>query len=134
MPGRAGGWSLQSLHSQRHKLPAEVIKTFCDQYQHHQHYSFHHNIINISTISIFSHQDIDMNVVTIRFTMFLIEWPPFEYTVLLTIIGKIYTKVHHATSNSKFSKMHYTNTMHIVLHCKLHIMQHICTLRCIQNR
>ena len=22
-----------------------------------------------------------------RFTMFLIEWPPFEYTVLLTIIG-----------------------------------------------
>ena len=23
-----------------------------------------------------------------RFTMFLIEWPPFEYTVLLTIIGK----------------------------------------------
>ena len=26
-----------------------------------------------------------------RFTMFLIEWPPFEYTVLLTIIGKIYS-------------------------------------------
>ena len=27
-----------------------------------------------------------------RFTMFLIEWPPFEYTVLLTIIGKIYSE------------------------------------------
>ena len=24
-----------------------------------------------------------------RFTMFLIEWPPFEYTILLTIIGKL---------------------------------------------
>ena len=23
-----------------------------------------------------------------RFTLFLIEWPPFEYTILLTIIGK----------------------------------------------
>ena len=26
-----------------------------------------------------------------RFTMFLIEWPPFEYTVLLTIIGIYYS-------------------------------------------
>ena len=48
--------------------------------------------------------------------MFLIEWPPFEYTVLLTIIGKISTKVNHATSDSKFFKIQYTNTMHIVLH------------------
>ena len=24
-----------------------------------------------------------------RFTLFLIEWPPFEYTILLTIIGII---------------------------------------------
>ena len=24
-----------------------------------------------------------------RFTLFLIEWPPFEYTILLTIIGEL---------------------------------------------
>ena len=28
-----------------------------------------------------------------RFTMFLIEWPPFEYTVLLTIIGNKRTDI-----------------------------------------
>ena len=32
-----------------------------------------------------------------RFTLFLIEWPPFEYTILLTIIGNI----HSVWSNPK---------------------------------
>jgi len=36
-----------------------------------------------SSLFIFS----DTNFIR-RFTLFLIEWPPFEYTILLTIIGK----------------------------------------------
>ena len=28
-----------------------------------------------------------------RFTLFLIEWPPFEYTILLTIIGELTFKL-----------------------------------------
>ena len=35
-----------------------------------------------SSLFIFS----DTNFIR-RFTLFLIEWPPFEYTILLTIIG-----------------------------------------------
>ena len=37
-----------------------------------------------SSLFIFS----DTNFIR-RFTLFLIEWPPFEYTILLTIIGKL---------------------------------------------
>ena len=36
-----------------------------------------------SSLFIFS----DTNFIR-RFTLFLIEWPPFEYTILLTIIGE----------------------------------------------
>ena len=50
----------------------------------------HHRLIIVIIIVINHHQH-NVNIIImiiIRFTMFLIEWPPFEYTVLLTIIGE----------------------------------------------
>ena len=45
-----------------------------------------------SSLFIFS----DTNFIR-RFTLFLIEWPPFEYTILLTIIGMSFFFIHRQT-------------------------------------
>ena len=37
-----------------------------------------------------------------RFTLFLIEWPPFEYTILLTIIGNILQSVCLKSKNGNY--------------------------------
>ena len=49
-----------------------------------------------SSLFIFS----DTNFIR-RFTLFLIEWPPFEYTILLTIIGERtrYDAIKHDAAN-----------------------------------